>query len=224
MVLFGVLPDISSFTSATSVILALVIIFESYRAYKYTRRDYLLAFIWGFGLLAISYALLIPAQFGLKLPTIGYESGDILNYPPRLVVESAGFLLISLAYSRTPKARYLLYGIVALLIALVLVVMLPNTPQVPYSVDALLYLLNLLLSCYIIYHMVEKTRPTDLVMIGFFLMAVSQYTGIINTLQGGELTYFLVQLTRILSLVVFFAAFLRVPERRPVEMKPVRGS
>lgn len=223
MVLFGVLPDISSFASAASVILTLIIVFESYRAYRYTRRDYLLAFVWGFGLLAVSYALLIPLQFGIKLPTVGYESGDILNYPPRLVIESAGFLLIGLAYSQTPKARYLLYSIVALLLVLVLLVVLPYTPEVPYSVDALLYLLNLLLICYILYRMLDKTRPTDLVMIAFLLMAVSQYTGIIDTLQSGELTFFLVQLARILSLIIFFAAFLRVPERRPIA-KPVRGS
>lgn len=222
--MFGVIPDISSFTSAASVILALVIVFESYKAYRYTHRDYLLAFAWGFALLAISYAVLIPRQFGINLPTVGYESGNILNYPPRLVIESAGYILIGLAYSRTPWVRYLLYGVLTLLMFLVLVILFPNTPEVPYSVDALLHFLNLIVICYILYHMLEKTRPTDLVMIAFLVMAVSQYTGVIEVLQTGELTSFLVQATRVLSLITFFVAFLRVPERRPLEASPVRGS
>lgn len=206
------------------MILTLVIVFESYRAYRYTKRDYLLAFVWGFVLLAISYAFLIPYQFGIRLPTLGYESGNILNYPPRLVIESAGYLLIGLAYSRTPWAKYFLYSIVALLIVLVYIVILPITPEVPYSVDALLHLLNLAVICYILYHMLEKTRPTDLVILGFVVMAVNQYTGIIDTLQAGELTHFLVEIARVLSLIIFFVAFLRVPERRPIKAGPARDS
>ena len=224
LVLFGIVPDISSFTVAASVILTLVIVFESYRAYRYTKRDYLLTFVWGFALLAVSYALLLPHQFGIHLPTLGYTNGDILTYPPRLVIESAGFILIGLAYSRTPWAKYLLYSIVALLIVLVSLVILPIAPKVPFSVDALLHFLNLVVICYILYHMLEKTRPTDLVMIAFLIMAVNQYTGIIDTLQTGELTVFLVQITRVLSLIIFFVAFLRVPERRPIETNPVRDS
>jgi hypothetical protein len=224
LVLFGTIPDISSFTSAASTILAIVIALETYRAYEYTRKDYQLAFAVGFALLAASYALLVPLAFGIKLPTIGYATSDILNYPPRMVIQSVGFILVALAYSRTPRAKYFLYGLLALLGVLVVIVVIPQTPEIPYSVNALLYLLNLALICYVLYSMLEKTKPTDLVMIGFLLMALSQYTGIVDALQGSELTYFLVQLTRLLSLVVFFVAFLRLPVRRPIEIQPDRSS
>lgn len=222
MVLFGVIPDISSFMWAASTILALIIAFETYRAYKYTRKDYLQAFMTGFALLAISYALLIPLIFGVHLPTYGYPTSDILDYPARMVIQSVGFILVALAYSRTRRAKHIMYWLLAILAVFVIADMLPDyiVPEVPYSVNALVYLLNLGLISYIVYRMLEKMRPTNLVIIGFLQMALSQYTGIIDALQGSELTHFLVQLTQLLSLSVFFAAFVRLPiRRRPIEVE-----
>jgi len=225
LVLFGVVPDISSVTSAVSAILALIIAFETYQAYKYTRIAYLQAFIVGFALLAISYALLIPLIFGVKLPTSGYPTSDILDYPPRFAIQSVGFILIALAYSRTPRAKYIMYALLGLLAVFVILDMLPTNifPEVPYSYNTLLYILNLILIFYVLYHMLEKMKPTDLVIMGFLLMALSQYTSIIDALQGSELTRFLVQLTQLFSLAVFIAAFLRLPTRHSVEVEAVRS-
>jgi hypothetical protein len=217
LVAFGVISDLSSIASALSAVLALVIAFQAYRAYNYTAKGYLLAFVAGFILLALSFVLLIPLAFGIDLPAVGYENNDILNYPPRIVMQSIGFILIGLSYSQTPRAKHFLYGLFALLVLLVVVVILPQAPPVPYEVNSLLYLLNTGLLAYVLYHMMEKAKPTDLVFIGFLLMALSQYTGLIDTLQYGELTFFLTQAIRLVSLFIFFAAFLRLRNPRVIK-------
>ena len=214
------IPDITSLASALSASLALVIAFQAYRAYKYTEKNYLLAFVAGFSLLAASYVFLIPLAFGISLPTAGYERNDILNYPPRIVMQSFGFILIGLSYSQAPRVKHFLYGFIALLVFLVVLVILPQAPSVLYSVNSLLYLLNTGLLAYVLYHMMEKSKPTDLVFIGFLFMALSQYTGFVDTLQNGELTSFLTQAIRLVSLLMFFVAFLRLPNPHAIKSQP----
>ena len=142
MILTGFSLDFTSVVSILSVAFALSVAVESYIVFRRTEREHFLAFTVGFILLAVSYAHLNPLAFGIRLPTIGYETSDILAYPPRIVISSLGFIIIALSYTPTRRVKQILYGFIALLAFLVGLVLFPSTPPVPYSVNSLLFLLH----------------------------------------------------------------------------------
>jgi hypothetical protein len=209
--------------AATSSVLALVLALQSYHAYRFVRKSYLLNFSAGFLLLAISYAVLLPLALGVKLPGNFQDTDDILNYPVFSVMETVGYALIALAYSQTKKSRTMLFGLISFVIALVILVLLPSS-FVPLYVDVILYLVNTSLVAYVLFHMLKIMPPTDLVFVGFLLLGIHEYTQFIT--QVAELIYnypddgyFLIsEIIRISALAFLCASFLVIRFRKPVPM------
>lgn len=205
MLLAGVGLEISSIASVLSVVFALSIAFEAYFVYRRTEREHFLAYFVAFTLLAISYGLLIPLAFGVKLPTIGYEVSDILSYPPRIVISSIGYVIIALSYTRTHRVKQILYGLIALLVFLVVLVVTPQVPSIPFSVDSLLLLLHVALLAYVSYRM-WQAKSAGLVSLGFIILLCSQFAGLVASLQLEEVTVLLAQVLRVVSFSLLFSA------------------
>ncbi|HVB11960.1 MAG TPA: hypothetical protein VNE86_02415 [Nitrososphaerales archaeon] len=214
MALVGVGLDFTSIVSIVSVAFALTIVRQSYIVYRRTDRANFLALSVAFTLLAISYALLIPLAFGVKLPTIGYETNDILTYPPRIVIASIGLIIIALSYTPTPRVKQILYGLIVLLFLFVALVMVPQGPVVSPSVDGLLFLLHVGLLAYVLCRMWQIAKPIELVPLGFLILLVSQCIELIGSLQVGEVTFLLAQAIRLLSFALLFAALVKVTQSK----------
>ena len=222
MLLAGVSLEISSIASVLSVVFALSVAFEAYFVYRRTEREHFLTYFVAFTLLAISYALLIPLAFGVKLPTIGYETSDILAYPPRIVISSIGFVIIALSYTRTHRVKQTLYGLMVLLAFLVVLVVLPQIPRVPYSADSLLFLLHVGLLVYISYRMWQATKSIGLVSAGFIILLSSQFVALVASLQLEEVTILLAETLRVVSFVLLFAALALTISPKPM-VEPKSG-
>jgi hypothetical protein len=209
--------------ATTSAVLAFILAFQSYRAYNFVRKAYLLNFSAGFLLLALSYVILIPLALGVKLPGHFQDADDILNYPVFSIMETIGYALIALAYSQSRKSRTILFGLVTFVVILVVLVLLPNS-FVPLSVDVLLYLTNTCLVAYVLFHMLKIMPPTDLVFVGFLLLAIHEYTQLVT--QVAELIYnypddgyFLIsEALRLSALALLCASFLVIRIRNPMPM------
>lgn len=220
MLLAGVALEITSMASLLSVVFALSIAFEAYFVYRKTERRHFLAYSVAFTLFAISYALLIPLAFGVKLPTTGYETSDILAYPPRIVISSVGFALIALSYTRTHRVKQILYGLMVLLALLVALVILPRASVVPYSFDSLLLLLHVGLLVYVCYRIWRVTKTMGLVSLGFIVLLVSELVALVATLQPDELTVLVAQTIRVASYALLFAALAQALRPKPVVEAP----
>ncbi len=223
MVPLGIGLDFTSVASILSVAFALSIATESYIVFRRTERQHLLAFMVGFILLAVSYALLIPLAFGIKLPTVGYETSDILDYPPRIVISSLGFIIIALSYTPTRKVRGILYGLIALLAFFVALVFLPNIPSIPYYFNSLLYLLHAGLLIYIIYRIATVRKPSELATLAFLFLLTSQGVGLIDSLIPSETIFLLGQAILVISFAFFFTALARaIRPRAATEPMPTK--
>lgn len=205
MLLAGVGLEISSIASVLSGVFALSIAFEAYFVYRRTERAHFLAYFVAFTLLAISYALLIPLAFGMKLPTIGYEISDILAYPPRIVISSIGYVIIALSYTRTRRVRQILYALITLLVFLVVLVVLPQIPSIPFSVDSLLFLLHVLLLVYVLYRMLQA-KSASLVSLAFIILLASEFVALVASMQLEEITILFAQVLRVVSFAILFVA------------------
>jgi hypothetical protein len=217
MAAVGVGLGFTSIASILSTVFALSIALQSYLVYRRTRRGYFLEFGTGFIMLAASYALLIPLAFGVMLPTVGYPNSDILDYPPRIITSSIGFVIIALSYSSAPRIRQILYLLVALLGFLVLLVIGPQISAVPYSIDNFLYVLHIGLLVYVLYQMWRVTRPIVTVFWGFVVLLVSQCIGLVDAFQPQEITFLLTQAVRVVSFGLLFAALARANRPKLIE-------
>ena len=206
MILTGFSIDFTSVVSILSVAFALSVAVESYIVFRRTERKHFLAFTVGFVLLAVSYALLIPLAFGIRLPTIGYETSDILAYPPRIVISSLGFIIIALSYTPTRRVKQILYGFIALLAFLVGLVLFPSTPSVPYSVNSLLFLLHTGLLIYIILRIWRITRLTALTTTAFLSLLGSQFVAFVGSLSPNEISLMIAETLLLVSFFLFFVA------------------
>ena len=212
------LDQFSFILAAFSTLLCLVISYQAYHSYKYMKSDYLLNFSAGFLLLAISYLILVPLAFGIKLPDMGTDVDSILNYSGRVVIHGAGLILIALAYSQTPRARKLLFGLIGALAILELLIILPQV-YIPESVDSALYLMNTALVVYVMYHMLKVVPSLDLVFLGFSLFALDEYTAFIASLGEGHIVYLLAESLRLAGLLIFFLSFLLT--RKGLTLAPI---
>lgn len=210
--------DFTSIASVLSTAFAIAVAIESYIVYRHTNRGHLLAFAVGFVLLAVSFALLIPLAFGIKLPTVGYETSDILDYPPRIIISSLGFIIIALSYTPTRRVKETLYVLIALLVLFVGIVLWPHTPSVPHSFNSLLYLLHAGLLVYIVYRIGQGTKLSGLAMSAFLALLLSQCIALIDSLAPEEITFLVGQTIRVVSFVLFFLALARAI--RPRAMQP----
>jgi hypothetical protein len=186
----------------------------------------LLNFTAGFLLLALSYVILIPLALGVKLPGNFQDADDILSYPLFSIMETIGYALIALAYSQTKRSRNILFGLISFLALMIVLALLPSS-FVPLSVDVLLYLLNTLLLGYVLFHMLKIMPPTDIVFVGFLLLAMHEYTQLIA--QVTELmynypddAYFLIaESLRLSGLAILCVSFLIIQFQKPTPVRLV---
>ena len=137
------------------------------------KTDYLLNLSIGFFLLGISYVVLIPLAFGIKLPGHFEDADDILSYPAMEAIQSFGLILIALSYSQTPRAKQFLVSLVGILVLLVIFELL-SISYVPDFADILLYLINTATLSFILYHMLKVLPATNLVFSGFLFFTIGQ--------------------------------------------------
>ncbi len=215
----GIGVDFTSLASALSTAFAVSIATQSFVVYRRTEREHFLALSVGFSLLAISFALLIPLAFGITLPTIGYESSDILSYPPRIVISPIGFIIIALSYSPRRHVKGLLYGLLCLLILLVGMVIDPQLPPVPQDVNILLYVAQIGLLSYVLYQMSSAARPIGTVSLGFVLLLLSQCAALADFLQTGEVAFFVAQSLRLASFALLVVALVQANRTSPIERR-----
>jgi hypothetical protein len=180
--------DLSLPIALASALMTLVLSFQAYRAFKYAKRDYLLNFSVGFLLLTMSYALLIPLALGVKLPANFQDADDIINYPAFAFMQTIAYGLIALAYSQTTRSRQTLFGLVGLLGVVVFASLIPGM-DIIQSVDIVLYLINLGLLGFVLYHMMKFMPPTNLVFAGFLFLAIHQYTVLLGSLNEAIYNY-----------------------------------
>ncbi len=198
-------------TSIASSILAFVIAFQAYRAYRFTQRRYLLNFLFGFLMLGVSYYLI---AFGIEVaqtPNIAQRFEW-----PRLIVQSIAFALIASAYYTKQKhsERVFLAGLIALAAIAVPLVLtqLASTVSVKL-VDQYFFLVNFILSLYVFGKSGQGYTKTGrkesvIVISGFGLLALSQYTWFIWAFEGGTISFLAANLVRLLGLILITAAFL----------------
>ena len=218
--------DLSLPIALASALMTLVLAFQAYRAFKYAKRDYLLNFSVGFLLLTISYALLIPIALGMKLPANFQDADDIINYPAFAFMQTVAYALIALAYSQTIRARQTLFGLVGLLGVLVFTSLIPGMAMVQ-SVDIVLYLINVGLLGFVLYHMTKVMPPTNLVFAGFLFLTLHEYTVLLGSVNEAVYNYtddgtFLIATSiRLVAFGMMFVSFF-VSRRRPRDELLVR--
>lgn len=204
MVLAGLNLDFTSVGSLISTIFAVMIAFESYRVYHRTERQHFLAFSIAFTLLGIAYALLIPLAIGVALPPFGYETGDILAYPPRIILTTISFIVVALSYTPTVRVKEIMYGLVALLIISVTITLIPGLPDIPYSVDVGLFLLHIVLLAYVLFQMSHFAKPARSIFLAFVILLVSQCVNLAYIIQTFNIIFLLSQALRVISFALLF--------------------
>jgi hypothetical protein len=212
--------DTTIIISFISAFLSFTIAYEANKAYKFTKKDYLLNFGYGFLLLGLSYIVLIPLAAGVNLPGNFQDADDLLGYPVVAIMETIAFALIAIGYSQTKRSKQFLFGLVGLLFALVFTVLLPQS-YVPLSMDILLHFLNTCLLAYVLYHMLKVLPSTDLVFSGFLLLGLHEYTSLIGSITEAfsnsedDVSFTIASLLRLAGLAMLFASFLLASRRIP---------
>jgi hypothetical protein len=214
--------------SLGSSALSFVLAFESYHAFKYSKKEYLLNFSAGFLLLALSYLILVLIATGLaNIPIHFGDTDDIANFPVIAVMETLGYGLIALAYSQTVRTKKTLTFLMTMVVFLV-VLALVSKSFVPANVDIAVYLLNTGLLGFVLYHMLKVMPPVDLVFAGFLALAMNEYTMLIGAVNESLFTYtdegtfLFAQILRFIALLMLVGAFL-VSRRQVVRPRLVEG-
>lgn len=220
----GFVLDLSAPISAVSAVLCFVLALQAYHSFRFVKKDYLLNFSFGFMLLGLSFAIVIPFVLGFKLPSKFGDSDDIANYPVFAVMQTIAYVLIALAYSQTRKSKNSLMLLIGALVLVVVLVLLPNS-FVPSSVDVLMYVANVGLLGFILYHMLKVMPPTHLVFTGFLLLAIHEYTAFIASINESfynlpdEGSFFIADIVRLAALCILFYSFLATrPSARSIQL------
>jgi hypothetical protein len=206
--------DISVGISGVSSVLAFILAFHSYQAFKYSKKEYLLNFSGGFLLLALSYFILIPIALGISNLSVRFgDTDDIANFPIIALMQTVGYGLIVLAYSQTVRARKILAYLMILLV-LIATLTLFSKSFIPANVDVAIYILNTCLLSFVLYHMLKVMPPTDLVFAGFLTLAINEYTLLIGSINESlysypdEGTFLIAEVLRFIGLCMLVVAFL----------------
>jgi hypothetical protein len=186
-----------------STLLALLIGFQAYRAYRFTGRKYLVNFSASFLLLGGSYYLV-----GFLLTPFGSPAVNPPLEWERLVLQSTAYLLLASAYfSKSGRGEeitlFSLLAVAAISVPLLNLVSPPS--EVPF--DEYFYLLNFLLSIYVLArasrgYVSTQQRPATFAAAGFFLLTFSQFSWVIWDTDGGSVSLLFALLFRLLGLVV----------------------
>jgi hypothetical protein len=179
--------DVTIPISATSAALCFVLAVKAYHSNRYADKDYLLNFSAGFLLLGLSFLVLVPLALGLNFPRQFEDTDDIVNFPVFAVMQTMGYALIAFGYYQSCPARMVLLGLVGSLILIVFPVLLPNSIEVS-SVDIILYLVNISLLGFILYHMLNVMPPTDLVFTRFLLLTIHEYAALSSVPSTNQFT------------------------------------
>jgi hypothetical protein len=210
--------DASFGIASVSAILALVLAVQAFHAFGFTKRDYLLNFSAGFLLLGLSYVILIPLALGFHLPPNFADADDIVNYPVFTIMQTFGYTFIALAYTQTVRSKQVLIGFMGALIVIVIIILLPGS-YVQESIDILLYLLNVCLLGFVLYHMLKVMPPADLVFLGFLFLAIHEYTALVGSIDEAvynvpdEGSFFIAEVLRLSGLCILFISFLSARRR-----------
>ena len=205
--------NISIPISAASAILCLILSLQAYHSFRYVRKDYLLNFYAGFLLLGLCFVILVPLALGFKLPANYGDADDIASYPVFAVMQTIGYVLIALAYSQTKRARNFLIVLVGLLVVMVGLVLLPGSFVASFA-DIIMYLGNVMLLGFVLYHMLKVMPPTHLVFAGFLLLSIHEYTTLLATINEtiynypDDSSFMIADIIRLSALCILIVSFL----------------
>lgn len=200
--------------SGLSTLLASVIATQTLIAYRRTGRDYLLNYSVGFILLVISFVILLPTDFGVHIPLCCENRYyAIESFPPRYILQTFGYILIALAYSRNRWEKQLLVVLTGLLVFLVILVLLPQV-TVPRYTDAYVHSADVAVIAYVLFYLLrfvirsQGSPSTGLVFVGFLLILFGQYTFAVHDLATVRLINLLAKTLQLLGLGTLVLAFL----------------
>lgn len=211
--------ELASALSASDLISAgicLLIAYLMFKSSRYFHRQYLLGLPIGFSFLALSYILLGLSLYGIP----GGEAAGYLGFFAR----TYGFAFIAGTYflkgrdawrsiGRSAVWLFALMLVLALLAFLIIIV--PPFLELPslQIADDYFYVVNLGLVGYIIfclYRTLKGGKIASAVLLGFGLLLMSQYSGLIWALEDGVYSLTLAHLVRTVGLVML----LKVAARR----------
>lgn len=198
--------------SSVSATLSFIIAYEAFRARKFSLSSYLLNYFVGFLLLGLSFVIVLPIDLGEHARQIIQLGYSVESFPPRLIMQSIGFILIALAYSHSRFAKQLLLILTGSLIALVVLVLLPAV-NVPPSVDIFLRIVNVAVLSYVLAYLLRFMfdlrfpRLTGLVFVGFLLELANQAVFAIHGVETVRILMFFAKVIGVAALVVLVCAF-----------------
>jgi hypothetical protein len=192
-------------SAIASTLLAFYVALAGYSAYRYTGRRYLLNFFAGFILLGVSFAILAL----LLQPTGSLTVNPGLEWV-RHLVQLGGFLLIASSYVtkiRRGETALLVLFTFGVLAAVGFTLAVPGSAPRTSVADELVFLANALLALYVVNQVIGAAPGagkfhSGLVVYGFGILAVSQYTWLIWSFDGGSLAFALAEALRLVGLAM----------------------
>jgi hypothetical protein len=198
-----------------TTILAFLISFQAYRAYRFTGRRYLVNFVASFLLLGISFYLVGFLFSSVVSPVLQRNLEWV-----RLVMQAVAYGLLASAYfSRSRRGESLLLGV--LVTAALVTIPLLNlvTPPPPSPVNEYIYFAIFILTLYILTQVsrgyaVNQESVAFLATSGFGLLAFSQFSWFIWSADGGVISILFALLFRLFGLTLIVLSLVRLGEKR----------
>lgn len=203
-----------------STVLALILVYFFFKAYKLTRSIFLLGLPVGFSFLASSYVFL-----GMSLL---YENDVTVSESflwLRLIAQSFGFIFIAFTYyfsSKTERsAKYLLAtislaSVVSILLVIGALVVTPPFMRFPSvnTADECFRVMNLVFLGYVIYYLVKHFEsPREAISgliwapLAFSLLWLAQYSLLIWGIDGSQTAFIFAHVVRLISLTLFIRIY-----------------
>ena len=201
--IFETLAVLAIITSALAFFVGL----QSYRAYRYTGRRYLLNFVAGFLLLGLSYSLFVFILMSLGSPeTIALETWA------RLILDTGGFCLLAYAYYSRTHARQTMALAIVSATSIVSILFVATARLQPTQFDNYFYFVNWLLVLYIALkslrgYLHTESKQSILVTAGFLGLAFGQFSWMIWAVDNGIFSFVLAQILRTVSYLLILLAF-----------------
>ncbi|MCP8304863.1 MAG: hypothetical protein H3Z50_05280 [archaeon] len=203
-----------------STMLALILVYFFFKAYRLTRSIYLLGLPVGFTFLASSYIFL-----GISLM---YESDVAVSEPflwLRLITQSLGFAFVAFTYyfsSKTERATKYFLSLVSLASAISILLFFgasfvaPPFLELPSVnvVDEFFRIGNLVFLGYVIYHLVKYLEMSHEAISGliwapsaFSLLWLAQYSLFIWGIDGSQIAFVFAHVARLASLILLIRIY-----------------
>jgi hypothetical protein len=203
-----------------STVLALVLVYFFFKAYRLTHSSYLLGLPVGFSFLAFSYIFL-----GMSLLYGNDVAASESFLWLRLVTQSFGFAFVAFTYyfsSKTERVTKFFLGIISfasgisvLLFLGALIVAPPflGLPSVDV-VDECFRIMNLVFLGYVICHLVKHLKPSHEAVsslmwapLAFSLLWLAQYSSLIWGIDGSQAAFAGAHVARLASLMLFILIY-----------------